>query len=84
MCPSSKPSAHALRQLLADAEPEISTILERWKIFGDEAEDLIAGVLVGVSYRWERIRNPRDWVLRAVEKDARRRDAANRKESEHG
>lgn len=84
MCPSSHPSSHDLRQLLADAEPEIARILRHWRISEDEAEDLVSGALVGVSYRWARIRNHQGWVLRAIEKEARRRRNERREEPEHG
>ncbi|HYG65072.1 MAG TPA: hypothetical protein VEL74_20990 [Thermoanaerobaculia bacterium] len=84
MCPASLPSSCDLRQILAEAEPEIGRILRRWRISEDEAEDLITCALIGVLLRWERIHNHREWVLRAIEKEARRRRTAHREEPDHG
>jgi hypothetical protein len=84
MCPARQPSSDDLRQILAEAEPEIDRILRRWRISEDEAEDLIAGALIGVSFRWERIHDRRNWVLRAIEKEARRRRAPHQEEPNHG
>lgn len=84
MCPARQPSFYDLRQILAEAEPEIDRILKRWRISEDEAEDLITGALIGISFRWERIHNRRTWVLRTIEKGARRGRAAHREEPDHG
>jgi hypothetical protein len=84
MCPARQPSSCDLRQILAEARPEIDRILRQWRISEDEAEDLITGALFGLLFRWERIHNRRTWVLRAVENEARRRRAPHREEPDHG
>jgi len=84
MCPARQPSSCDLRQILAEAKPEIDRILRRWRISEAEAEDLITSALLGVSFRWERIHDHRTWVLRAIEKEARGRRAPHREEPDHG
>ncbi|HEV7506998.1 MAG TPA: hypothetical protein VGS07_19060 [Thermoanaerobaculia bacterium] len=80
MPPSVAPSPEDLDRLLARLRPSVVEILREWEIPEGEAEKLVSELLVRLSYRWSRIPNPEQWLLTALEKEARNHSERSRKE----
>jgi hypothetical protein len=80
MPPSVVPSPEDLDRLLARLRPTVVEILREWEIPELEAETLVSELLVRLSYRWSRIPDPEQWLLTALEKEARNRSERSRKD----
>jgi hypothetical protein len=65
-----------MAQLLDRLRPRIARLFERNRVSEPEAEKLVRDALVGIAYRWGRVREREQWVLglltQQVEKQADR------------
>jgi len=76
MSPSNGPTAQDLTELLDRLRPRIARLFERHRVPEPEAEKLVRNALVGIAYRWGRVREREQWVLdglaRKLERQAER------------
>jgi hypothetical protein len=80
--PEDRPTREDLDGLLGRLGPQIARLLRRWRVPEAEATTLVSDALIGIAYRWSRIRDRERWVLRAIEKEARSRSKSSQEEKE--
>jgi len=82
MSPSNGPTGQDLTQLLDRLRPRIARLFERYRVSEPEAEKLVREVLVGIAYRWDRVREREQWVLDALARQVERQVERSSKEPE--
>ena len=65
------PTAEDLTQLLDRLRPRIARLFERHRVSEPEAEKLVRDALVGIAYRWGRVRDRERWLLDELARGAR-------------
>lgn len=48
---------------LKRVEPRLKRLLARYRIPGEDAEDVLQQTLLALLYQWERVRDPESWLL---------------------
>lgn len=81
---SDRPADRDLARLLDRLRPKI---IRRFRLSGvplAEAERMVGEALIGVAYRWDRVRDRERWVLEFLEKEIQRYLQKPEKEPEDG
>ena len=71
MSPNDGPTSQDLAQLLDRVRPRIARLFERQRVSEPEAEELVGEALVGLAYRWGRLRDRERWLLDEIARRAR-------------
>jgi len=82
MSPSNGPTEQDLIQLLDRLRPRIARLFERYRVSEPEAEKLVRDALVGIAYRWGRVREREQWVLDLLAKQVGKQAERTSKEPE--
>jgi hypothetical protein len=82
MSPSNGPTAQDLTQLLDRLRPRIARLFERHRVSEPEAEKLVRDALVGIAYRWGRVREREQWVLDALAREIAKQAERSSREPE--
>ncbi len=70
--PERRPTREEIDRLLKSIGPRIDRLFRRHGIPPEEAERQIGEALTILVFRWDRIRNPKWWLLDRLGKTARR------------
>ena len=81
---SDRPTDQDLARLLDRLRPKIIRRLRLSAVPMAEAERMIGEALIGVAYRWDRVRDREWWVLEFFEKEIQRYLQKPEKEPEDG
>lgn len=81
---SDRPTDQDLARLLDRLRPKIIRRLRLDGVSLAEAERMIGEALIGVAYRWDRVRDRERWVLEFFEKEIQRYLEKPEKEPEDG
>jgi len=81
---SDRPTDQDLAQLLDRLRPKIIRRLRLSGVPEAKAERMIGEALIGVAYRWDRVRDRERWVLEFFEKEIQRYLQKPEKEPEDG
>jgi hypothetical protein len=80
MSPHDSPTSQDLTQLLDRVRPRIARLFERHRVSEPEAEALVGEALVGLAYRWKRVRDRERWLLDEIARRVRERKGRASKE----
>lgn len=81
---SDRPTDQDLARLLDRLRPKIIRRLRLSGVPEAEAERMVGEALIGVAYRWDRVRDRERWVLEFFEKEIQRYLEKPEKEPEDG
>ena len=81
---SDRPTDQDLAHLLDRLRPKIIRRLRLSGVPEAEAERMVGEALIGVAYRWDRVRDRERWVLEFFEKEIQRYLEKPEKEPEDG
>jgi len=84
MSSSDRPTDQDLARLLDRLRPKIIRLLRLYGVSLGEAERMVGEALIGVAYRWDRVRDRERWVLEFFEKEIQRYLKKPEKEPEDG
>lgn len=84
MSSSDRPTDRDLARLLDRLRPKIIRRFRLSRVPLAEAERMIGEALIGVAYRWNRVRDRERWVLELLEKEIQRYLQKPEKEPEDG
>jgi hypothetical protein len=82
MSPSDGPSAQDLAQLLDRLGSRIARSFERHRVSEPAAEKLVHDALVGLAYRWGRVRDRERWLLEELARGTQEQADRSSKEPE--
>ena len=67
------PTSDMLEEVLARARPDLEKLFQRDWVSEDEAEELLDEAVLSLVMRWDRLDDPRLWLVGAVDRAIQRR-----------
>jgi hypothetical protein len=83
MCPRTRPTQEDLDRLIEGLRPQIAALFAARSVSAEEAERLVGETLMGIAWRWTRVRDRAGWVLKTLDKKTRPKPEITEEETAH-